>query len=124
MEECSLRWARITLAKVVGLVLTSDTVALLRGESLGQYVLMIHVVVLVCPDRANQTQHPRIEGSNLVDEIEVVSSPFLKRKVPPYCCWPKSSWVLWPEIAWRGLWEQNHSYKQPAGGMYFQLRLL
>ncbi len=41
---------------------------------------MIHVVVPVYPDKANQTQHPRPEGSNLVDEIDIVISPFPRRK--------------------------------------------
>jgi len=63
---------------------------------------MIHVVVPIHPDKANQTQHPRPKGSILVEEMEVVISPFPKRKVPPYYHQPKASWVLWPETAQRG----------------------
>jgi len=69
---------------------------------------MMHVVIPIHPDKTNQSQCPRPEGSIPVAEIEEVISPFPKRKVPPYCCQPKSLWVLWPEIARRGLWEQNH----------------
>jgi len=85
---------------------------------------MMCVVILIHPDRANQTQHPRPKGSAPVAGIEEVILPFPKRKMQPYCCWPKSLWVLWPEISWIGLWEQNHLYRQLAGGICFQLRLL
>jgi len=49
---------------------------------------MMCVVVPVYPDKANQTQHPRPKAPNLVKKIEVVISPFPKRKVPPYCHQP------------------------------------
>jgi len=41
-----------------------------------------------------------------------------------YCLQPKSSCMLWPENAQRGLWDRNHSYRQPAGGIHFLLMLL
>ncbi len=80
---------------------------------------MIHVVVPVWPDRANQTQCPNPEGSEPVAEIEDVISLLPKRKVPPNGHCPKSSWMLWPVIAQRGLGEWNHLYNLPAGGIVF-----
>jgi len=35
-----------------------------RGESLGWYVQMMHMVIPVHPDRANQTQHPRYSSGD------------------------------------------------------------
>jgi len=79
---------------------------------------MIHVVALAHPEMVNQTHCLSPEGSEPVAEIDDVTSPLPKRKVPPNCCWHKSSWMLWLAMAQRGFWEWNHSYNLPAGGIF------
>ncbi len=90
--------ASVSLTEQVGAVIRVDAIGMGKGRVTS--LVGTDDACAWCLFEVNQTQCPKPEGSVPTSEMEVVILTFPRRTVLPYCLWLKSSWVLWPEIAW------------------------